>query len=184
MAALLPDDLLHMICGELWARRDFDTLYQCARAGKQLAVPALASIYRSANSLFSYTARGPSLLKDSSMHDKAPITTAGGDGVETSVHEKPTKTTYETTRMGQERAISKWVSMWRSIILSSLKKTLFPYSQYIRTLDFGDLESLLGDVNFTGKIRTYAQNVGGWKSCSEADGRPPECFRWVKWGII
>ena len=46
MAALLPDDLLHMVCHQLWERRDFDTLYHCARAGKQLAVPALASIYR------------------------------------------------------------------------------------------------------------------------------------------
>ena len=46
MAALLPDDLLHMICHQLWEQRDFDTLYHCARAGKQLAVPALASIYR------------------------------------------------------------------------------------------------------------------------------------------
>lgn len=46
MAALLPDDLLHMICHQLWEQRDFDTLYHCACAGKQLAVPALASIYR------------------------------------------------------------------------------------------------------------------------------------------
>lgn len=46
MASLLPDDLLHMICHQLWEQRDFDTLYHCARAGKQLAVPALASIYR------------------------------------------------------------------------------------------------------------------------------------------
>ena len=49
MAALLPDDLLHMICHQLWEQRDFDTLYHCARAGKQLAVPALASIYRYAS---------------------------------------------------------------------------------------------------------------------------------------
>ena len=46
MAALLPDDLLHMICHQLGEQRDFDTLYHCSCAGKQLAVPALASIYR------------------------------------------------------------------------------------------------------------------------------------------
>lgn len=46
MAAALPDDLLHMVCGQLWEQRDFDTLYHCALTGKQLAIPALASIYR------------------------------------------------------------------------------------------------------------------------------------------
>lgn len=46
MAAALPDDLLHMVCGQLWEQRDFDTLYHCACSGKQLAIPALASIYR------------------------------------------------------------------------------------------------------------------------------------------
>ena len=46
MAALLPDDVLHIICDQLWEQRDFDTLYRCTCSGKQLAVPALASIYR------------------------------------------------------------------------------------------------------------------------------------------
>jgi hypothetical protein len=46
MAALLPDDILHIICDQLWEQRDFDTLYRCTCSGKQLAVPALASIYR------------------------------------------------------------------------------------------------------------------------------------------
>ncbi len=46
MAALLPDDVLHIICDQLWGERDFDTLYRCTCSGKQLAVPALASIYR------------------------------------------------------------------------------------------------------------------------------------------
>ena len=49
MAALLPDDILHIICDQLWEQRDFDTLYRCTCAGKQLAVPALASIYRYVN---------------------------------------------------------------------------------------------------------------------------------------
>ena len=46
MAARLPDDLLHMICGALSEQKDFNSLFQCACSGKQLAVPALASIYR------------------------------------------------------------------------------------------------------------------------------------------
>lgn len=51
MAALLPDDVLHIICNQLWELRDFDTLYQCALSGKQFAVPALACIYRCARFL-------------------------------------------------------------------------------------------------------------------------------------
>ena len=44
--ASLPDDILYMICSQLWKRRDFDTLYHCVCAGKQLAVPALTNLYR------------------------------------------------------------------------------------------------------------------------------------------
>ena len=51
MAARLPDDLLHMICGALSEQRDFNSLFQCACSGKQLAVPALASIYRQDRSI-------------------------------------------------------------------------------------------------------------------------------------
>ena len=53
MATSLPDDLLHMVCDQLWEQRDFDTLYHCACSGKQLAIPALASIYRYARPFFS-----------------------------------------------------------------------------------------------------------------------------------
>ncbi|KAL9129189.1 MAG: hypothetical protein Q9217_002293 [Psora testacea] len=71
------------------------------------------------------------------MHDEAPVIGAGGD---------------ETVASGKERATRKWANMWRSIILSSLGKTLFPYAHYIRTLRFQDLESLLDDVTFVDKI--------------------------------
>lgn len=46
MAPTLPDDILYMICTQLWHQRDFDTLYHCSLSGKQLAVPALTNIYR------------------------------------------------------------------------------------------------------------------------------------------
>lgn len=35
-----------MICDSLWEFKDFDTLYHCALAGKQFAIPALSSLYR------------------------------------------------------------------------------------------------------------------------------------------
>ena len=75
-----------------------------------------------------------------SMHDEAPVIGAGGD---------------EIVASGKERATRKWANMWRSIILSSLGKTLFPYAQYIRTLRFQDLESLLDDGTFVDKISKY-----------------------------
>jgi hypothetical protein len=46
--------------------------------------------------------------------------------------------------------------MWRTIILSSMGKTLFPYSKYIRTLRVQDLEDLLDpqDPGFRDKMST------------------------------
>lgn len=49
MAALLPDDLLHVLCDILAQQRDFDTLFNCACTSKSLAVPALTSLYRFEN---------------------------------------------------------------------------------------------------------------------------------------
>ncbi len=66
----------------------------------------------------------------SSMHDVAPVTSGGSDEVET-----PRK----------EQLTMQWVALWRSIVLSSLDKTLFPYSRYVRRLNLQDLEELLRD---------------------------------------
>ena len=75
---------------------------------------------------------------DNSMHHKAPIT---GRMVEDSL-------------TGEEKitVTAKWANMWRSIILSCLKKALFSYAQYVRKLDFQDLESLFDEAAFWGKI--------------------------------
>ena len=43
---LLPDEILSLICQELGQDRDFGTLYQCARAAKSLADPALRTMYQ------------------------------------------------------------------------------------------------------------------------------------------
>lgn len=147
MAALLPDDLLHMICHQLWEQRDFDTLYHCACAGKQLAVPALASIYRYIRGFPSYNHHNL-VLKLRSMHDVAPVTSAYNDEIEMAPQERNSRAAYEE---GREQLFGKWASMWRSIILSSLGKTLFPYSKYVRTLSLQDLEYLLQDARFLGK---------------------------------
>lgn len=54
--------------------------------------------------------------------------------------------TFERRLDNQERIRIKWAALWRSILLSSLEKTLFPYSQFIRVLRLEDLQELLQGV--------------------------------------
>lgn len=82
------------------------------------------------------------------MHDVAPITTAGNDELELPRQDKSAKPSLESTQDNQERVTMKWASMWRSIMLSGLDKTLFPYSHFIRALRLGDLLELLMDDKF------------------------------------
>ena len=46
MARTLPDDILYLLCFQLWEQRDFNTLYNCALSGRRLTVPALTHLYR------------------------------------------------------------------------------------------------------------------------------------------
>lgn len=46
MATSLPPEILGLICEELGANRDFQSLFYCALAGKSLVRPALSSLYR------------------------------------------------------------------------------------------------------------------------------------------
>ncbi|KAF2006962.1 hypothetical protein P154DRAFT_421161, partial [Amniculicola lignicola CBS 123094] len=59
MAPILPDDILHLICEELAAQEQFDTLFNCACTNRSLAIPALTNLYKS--------------------HHRAPVRDAGGD---------------------------------------------------------------------------------------------------------
>ncbi|KAI9692071.1 MAG: hypothetical protein M1820_009538 [Bogoriella megaspora] len=52
----------------------------------------------------------------------------------------------------QESLVQKWAILWRSVILSSLDKTLFPYCRYLKTLDLYDLGQLFEADRFRGKI--------------------------------
>ena len=62
------------------------------------------------------------------------------------------KTTYAAKERQQERLIEKWAGLWRTLILSSLRKTLYPYSNYIRALNLQDLAELLQDGRFRTKV--------------------------------
>ena len=75
-------------------------------------------------------------LKKNSMHDVAPITSARSDEIEEATQGK-------SQQQSKYDILAKRTGMWRAIILSSLGKTLFPYSKFIRTLRLQDLEDLL-----------------------------------------
>ena len=80
------------------------------------------------------------------MHDVAPITSARSDEIEEAAQGK-------TQQQSKYDILVKRTGMWRAIILSSLGKTLFPYSKFIRTLRLQDLEDLLdllGDPKLKG----------------------------------
>lgn len=59
-----------------------------------------------------------------------------------------TETDFNARRNQQRLTVSKWALQWKSIILSSLGRTLFPYCLYIRSLDLGNLQELLEDQIF------------------------------------
>lgn len=86
------------------------------------------------------------------MHDLAPVTNGGSDEVEVYSQDKSAASLYEARLRQQERVLLKWARLWRTIILSSLGKTLYPYSRYIRTLNLQDLGELLQDSKFKDKI--------------------------------
>lgn len=48
--------------------------------------------------------------------------------------------------------MQKWSILWRTLILSALGKTLYPYCRHIRVLDLLDLGYLLEDDKFRGNI--------------------------------
>lgn len=51
--------------------------------------------------------------------------------------------------------VKRWSIFWRSICLSTLNGTMFPYCRYLRSLDMRDLEQLLDDERFSGRTQTY-----------------------------
>lgn len=82
------------------------------------------------------------------MHENSPVT-SGSDEDQITIQDKAD---YATKLQQQERIIGKWAGLWRTITLSSLGKTLLPYSRYIRTLNLRDLEQLLQDRKFQDKF--------------------------------
>ena len=160
----LPDDIWYMICTQLWHQRDSFTLFNCACSGKQLATMALTNLYRYAT----YQDLKRHGLIWSCVGNLAPVADCDSDE-DVPARDKCGRMEYHVTRLAQEKQtrgkklsrreqyVKKWASLWRTIILSSLGKTLYPYSQYIRTLNLRNLEQLLLHSKFVDNIRKYIQ---------------------------
>jgi len=86
------------------------------------------------------------------MHQAAPITGGGSDEVEISRTYSFQPATLSARLKKHEQTIRKWSLLWRSIILSCMGKTLFPYCRYIRELNLSDLEALFESSKFRGNI--------------------------------
>lgn len=67
---------------------------------------------------------------------------------ERSIHES-TSSDDSTTTYGK----APWAGMWRSIILSSIGVTAYPYCLWLKSLVLGDLENLLRDVATSAELR-------------------------------
>ncbi|KAI9740717.1 MAG: hypothetical protein M1818_004682 [Claussenomyces sp. TS43310] len=128
MAPLLPPDIMLLICEELGYQRDFGSLFNLAKAGKSVARSALLWIYR--------------------VHHQNSIRAGGNDQTEMSKTGTFKETTITARVAQQKHTVSRWALQWRSIILSSLSKTAYPYCLYIRSLDLTNLEYLLEDDVF------------------------------------
>lgn len=60
----------------------------------------------------------------------------------------------------ENRSWKSWVGVWRTIIRSSLNKTMYPYCHYLRNLNLGELEQILDDLDskpgVEKKFKTYS----------------------------
>ncbi|KIW91872.1 uncharacterized protein Z519_07842 [Cladophialophora bantiana CBS 173.52] len=128
--AILPDEILSLICEELGHERDFGSLYTCALSSKSFADPALRTMYQ--------------------LHQYSPAFEQRDD---LEVRQQPVD--FVTKATEQAQSYRKWTVLWRSITLSSLgdRVTYKPYCRYIKTLDFRNLSLMLEDPKFTGPVR-------------------------------
>ena len=93
-----------------------------------------------------------------SMHDVAPVYNDCSKK-EISAHDNICEKKYALQSEQEKRIFGRelfpdeiytWkrAGLWRTIILSSLGKTLYPYSQYLRTLNLQDMKNLFDDHRF------------------------------------
>ncbi|KAL3488731.1 hypothetical protein BJX62DRAFT_171904 [Aspergillus germanicus] len=122
MAVTLPSEILFMVLDNLGEERDFNSLYQCALASRFFTEHALSILYR--------------------IYDASPLR-GGGIEDERFIARRPGISS-AAQKSDSNSTLKKWVTLWRSIVLSTLDLTYLPYYSYIRYLDLDDLGNLLG----------------------------------------
>lgn len=83
----------------------------------------------------------------SSVHDVVPVSNPVCNEL-VPIHDEVGKGKYGAKLTEELRIFNKWVGLWRTIILSSLGRTFYPYSSYMRTLNLRDLEEMFMDFRF------------------------------------
>jgi hypothetical protein len=100
------------------------------------------------------------------IHAHAPI--RGGESNDAEMSRKDTSTI--AARISQQKqTVSRWAMQWRSIILSSVRGTLYPYCLYITSLDLVNLEELLEDNIFRDVVQEdfFSKEMGRFKFLNE-----------------
>ncbi|QIW95690.1 hypothetical protein AMS68_001208 [Peltaster fructicola] len=114
----LPPDVLHLLCDELSARNDFSSLYNCLVSSRQIAASGAI------NALYRIS------------HECFGRANPEGEPVE----DAPAA---EARQITQKNSI-----LWRTIIMSALGQTSYPYYKHLRVLDLRDLSNMLQDDTF------------------------------------
>ncbi|CBF70537.1 hypothetical protein AN5933.2 [Aspergillus nidulans FGSC A4] len=122
MAATLPSEILCMVLDYLGDEKDYNSLYQCALSSKLFTEHALSALYR--------------------IYDASPL--RGGGTEDEQLRAQTRKPVYSGAKEEHNSSLRKWITLWRSIVLSTLDLTYLPYYSYIRYLDLDDLGNLLG----------------------------------------
>ncbi|KAI9368497.1 hypothetical protein BJX61DRAFT_537211 [Aspergillus egyptiacus] len=121
MAMTLPSEILFMVLDNLGEERDYNSLFQCALASKLFTEHALSVLYR--------------------IYDASPLR---GGGTEDEQFKRKPVFASAASKGDRSSTLRKWITLWRSILLSTLEVTYLPYYSYIRYLDLDDLGNLLG----------------------------------------
>ncbi|OJJ01148.1 hypothetical protein ASPVEDRAFT_52165 [Aspergillus versicolor CBS 583.65] len=124
MAVTLPSEILFMVLDNLGDEKDHNSLYQCALASRHFTEHALSVLYR--------------------IYDASPLRGGGTEDEQLRTQARRPVFASAGFREDQNSTLRKWITLWRSIVLSTLDLTYLPYYSYIRYLDLDDLGNLLG----------------------------------------
>lgn len=123
----IPQEIWWLVCQDLQKQQDFKNLFRCGLVCKGWALHALPLLYRY----------------------ETPIAFARANADVHSINDPTSSDDVGTTTYGK----FPWAEMWRSIILSSIGVTAYPYCLWLKSLGLSDLEFLLNDVAISPALR-------------------------------